>query len=46
MTKALRFLAALLVALPVFAQAQRIYSQPELDQMLAPWRRWRRAIPV
>ena len=36
MTKALRFLAALLVALPVFAQAQRIYSQPELDQMLAP----------
>ncbi len=36
MTKALRFLAALLVAFPVFAQAQRTYSQPELDQMLAP----------
>ena len=36
MTKVLRFLAALLVAVPVFAQAQRIYSQPELDQMLAP----------
>mgnify|MGYP001584244000 CR=1 FL=1 len=36
MTKALRFLAALLVALPVFAQAQRSYTQPELEQMLAP----------
>lgn len=37
MTKALRFLAALLVAVPLFAQAQqRTYSQPELDQMLAP----------
>jgi len=36
MTKALKFLAALLIALPVYAQAQRAYSQPELDQMLAP----------
>ncbi len=36
MTKALRFLAALLIAFPVFALAQRAYSQPELDQMLAP----------
>ncbi len=36
MTKALKFLAALLLALPVFALAQRAYSQPELDQMLAP----------
>jgi hypothetical protein len=36
MTKALRFLAALLLALPVFAQAQRTYSPPELEQMLAP----------
>ena len=36
MTKILKFLAALLVALPVFAQAPRSYSQPELDQMLAP----------
>ncbi len=34
--KVLRFLAVLLVALPVFAQAQRTYSQAELDQMLAP----------
>jgi len=29
-------LLALLIAAPVFAQAQRTYSQPELDQMLAP----------
>ena len=37
MTKALRFLAALLVAVPLLAQAQqRTHSQPELDQMLAP----------
>jgi hypothetical protein len=36
MTKALRFLAALLVAFPAFAQSPRSYSQPELDQMLAP----------
>ena len=36
MTKALRFLAALLVALPAFAQAQQMRSQAELDQMLAP----------
>jgi hypothetical protein len=37
MTKALRFLAALLLAVPLLAQAQqRAYSQPELDQMLAP----------
>src|ERR1700675_146630 len=36
MTKTLKFLAALLIAAPVFAQAQRTYSQPELDQMLAP----------
>jgi hypothetical protein len=36
MTKTLRFLAALLLAFPAFAQAQRTYSQPELDQMLAP----------
>ena len=36
MTKTLRILAALLVALPIFTQAQRTYSQPELDQMLAP----------
>jgi Protein of unknown function (DUF3300) len=42
MTKALKFLAALLFALPLFAQAQvpraasPNYSQPELDQMLAP----------
>ncbi len=36
MTKALRFLAALLIAFPVFALAQRAYPQPELDQMLAP----------
>jgi len=36
MTKGRKFLAALLVAIPVFAQAQRTYSQPELDQMLAP----------
>jgi len=38
MTKALRFLAVLLVAFPVFAQAQsqRSHTQAELDQMLAP----------
>jgi hypothetical protein len=38
MTKALRFLAVLLLAVPLFAQSQtqRTYSQPELDQMLAP----------
>lgn len=36
MTKILRFLAALLVALPVYGQSLRSYSQPELDQMLAP----------
>jgi len=36
MTKALKFLAALLIAFPVYAQAQRAYAQPELDQMLAP----------
>jgi hypothetical protein len=38
MTKALRFLAVLLVAFPVFVQAQnhRSYTQAELDQMLAP----------
>jgi len=40
MTKALRFLAALLLALPLFTQAQgtisRTYTQAELDQMLAP----------
>lgn len=36
MTKTLRILALLLVALPAFAQAPRTYSQPELDQMLAP----------
>ncbi len=36
MTKALRFLAALLVALPAFAQAQQMHSQAGLDQMLAP----------
>jgi hypothetical protein len=36
MTKALKFLAALLIAFPAFAQAQRTYSQPELDQILAP----------
>jgi len=38
MTKALRFLAAVLVALPVFVQAQmqRVHTQAELDQMLAP----------
>ena len=38
MTKTLKFLAALLLALPLFAQAQaqRSYTQPELDQMLAP----------
>jgi len=36
MTKALKFLAVLLVAFPVFAQAQRANSQAELDQMLAP----------
>jgi len=29
-------LLALLIAAPVFAQAQRTYTQPELDQMLAP----------
>jgi len=29
-------LLALVIAAPVFAQAQRTYSQPELDQMLAP----------
>lgn len=29
-------LLALAIAAPVFAQAQRTYSQPELDQMLAP----------
>jgi len=38
MTKALKFLAVLLLAVPLFAQAQapRNYSQAELDQMLAP----------
>jgi len=38
MTKTLKFLAVLLVAVPLFAQSQpqRTYSQPELDQMLAP----------
>lgn len=36
MTKTLNFLAALLLAIPLFAQAQRTYTQPELDQMLAP----------
>ena len=36
MTKTLKFLAALLVALPVFAQAQQTYTQAELDQLLAP----------
>ena len=42
MTKALKFLTALLFAVPLFAQAQAPraaspnYSQPELDQMLAP----------
>jgi hypothetical protein len=36
MAKTLKFFAALLIALPVFAQAQRIYTQPELDRMLAP----------
>ena len=36
MTKALKFFAALLFAVPLLAQAQRLYSQPELDQMLAP----------
>jgi len=36
MTKALRFLAALLVALPAFAQAQQMHSQAGLDQILAP----------
>lgn len=36
MTKALKFFAALLIAFPVFAQVQSTYSQPELDQMLAP----------
>ena len=38
MTKALKFLAALLLAFPLFAQAQtqRGDTQPELDQMLAP----------
>ena len=36
MTKTLKLLAALLFALPVFAQAQSNYSQAELDQMLAP----------
>jgi len=38
MTNVRRFLAALLLAIPVLAlaQAQRNYSQAELDQMLAP----------
>ena len=39
MTIARRFLIpllAMLIAAPVFAQAQRNYSQAELDQMLAP----------
>jgi hypothetical protein len=36
MTKTLKFFAALLIALPVYAQAHSTYSQPELDQMLAP----------
>ncbi len=37
MTKALKFLVALLLAIPLFAQAQqRTYAQAELDQMLAP----------
>jgi hypothetical protein len=36
MTKALKFVAALLLAIPLFAQAQKTYTQPELDQMLAP----------
>jgi hypothetical protein len=36
MTKTLRILALLLVALPALAQAPRNYSQAELDQMLAP----------
>lgn len=36
MTKILKFLIALLLAVPLFAQAQKTYSQAELDQMLAP----------
>lgn len=34
--KILTALLALAIAAPVFAQAQRTYSQAELDQMLAP----------
>ena len=36
MVRRILVLLALLAAAPAFAQAQRVYSQPELDQMLAP----------